>query len=394
MAQPRSNSTQTLTEAIRKLGEQLTTTPDILAWLDYLVEIICPIIGAEWSVLLLPDGQGDTFHAVAAYRDEDSATDEDLDRVLAEEVMSSGRSKLAERQDGWTLTVPLRLSDRSIGLLHAGRPAEAGPFLEREQAIAETFAAQATLAVEVERKTRELEADREARFEYVSLVTHQLRVPLTAITGYTDLLLGDMVGPLQEKQEDFLSIIRRNLRRMNVLIGTLADLTRIEAGAKHFAMVEFELKPVLEAAAGRTRESIQERGGEVIVDSSDVLPLVYADHESLNVILDHLLSNAGRYSPDGSAITIWAGRRGLLAEIRVEDSGIGISQADRSQLFTPFFRSDDEAVRCHVGSGLGLALVKALVEAQGGRIQVFSQVGRGSTFSFTIPLADVGSAKT
>jgi signal transduction histidine kinase len=197
-----------------------------------------------------------------------------------------------------------------------------------------------------------------------------------------------MVGPLNVQQNEFLQIVKRNLDRMSVLIRDLSDINRIESGRMQFDFDQFSLEEALDDVVDSLRESIDARHQELTLDVAEGLPDVYADRNRISQVLTNLISNANKYTPDGGKITIRVNQTGRYATIDVKDTGIGISEEDQSKLFTQFFRSESEAVREQTGWGLGLSIVKKMVEAQGGEISCISEIGKGSIFTFTIPLAE------
>ncbi len=234
--------------------------------------------------------------------------------------------------------------------------------------------------------TVEVEADR-AKTEFVSMVSHELRTPMTSIKGYTDLMLMESVGSLSDGQEKFLSIVRNNVDRLTMLVDDLLDISRIESGR-----LELAPQPIsLQAAVDRVVASIEARAKEkgVLLRSqlpSD-LPMVHADPDRVAQVLTNLVGNAYQYTPSGGEIVVSAQARDGEVHVAVQDTGIGISPEDREKIFHRFFRADSPEVQQTSGTGLGLPIVKSLVEMQGGRIWVESELGEGSCFTFTLPTA-------
>jgi signal transduction histidine kinase len=210
---------------------------------------------------------------------------------------------------------------------------------------------------------------------------------MTSIKGYTDLILAGMVGPLNEQQSDFLQIVKRNLDRMSILVRDLSDINRIESGRMKFEYDQFSLTETLDDVLDSVREAIEARKQKLVLDLSDNLADVYADQNRISQVLTNLISNANKYTPDGGKITVRIQQNGQYARVFVMDNGLGISEEDQAKLFTQFFRSEDEEVREQTGWGLGLSIVKKIVEAQGGEISCESKLGKGSNFTFTVPLA-------
>jgi len=232
--------------------------------------------------------------------------------------------------------------------------------------------------------TAEVEADR-AKTEFVSMVSHELRTPMTSIKGYTDLMLMESVGALTDGQEKFLSIVRSNVNRLTMLVDDLLDISRIESG-------RLELTPEsmsLQEAVDRVVASMEARANEkeLILRSqlpSD-LPMVRADSDRVAQILTNLVGNACQYTPSGGEVVVSAQVRDGEVHLSVRDTGIGISPGDREKIFDRFFRADSPEVQGVSGTGLGLPIVKSLVEMHGGRIWVESELGEGTSFTFTLP---------
>ena len=226
-----------------------------------------------------------------------------------------------------------------------------------------------------------------AKSEFVSVVAHELRTPMTSIRGYADMLAKGMVGPLTPDQEEFIHTIRRNAKRMQALVSDLQDVSRIESGRLRLQMKPIPLAGALESALQATQAQIEARSQQLTVEVPEDLPLVHADPARLEQILINLLSNAYKYTPADGHIHVQAWLEGDHVHCAVSDTGIGISEEDQARLFTKFFRSDDLAVREMGGTGLGLCIVKSLAELQGGEVEVESLPGEGTTCIFTMPVA-------
>ena len=281
-------------------------------------------------------------------------------------------------------------SYRVIGALSVGNRVSARSFSGHDCQLLLALADYAAIAIENSRLYDEVRLADRAKSEFVSFVAHELRTPMTSIRGYAELLAKGAVGPLTPQQEEFLATILSNAERMQVLVSDLRDISRIELG-----QLQLELKPVrlteaLENGLEATRAQIDARSQRLELDVPDDLPPVYADPARLEQVLINLLSNAYKYTPEGGQIRVRARRQNGDVHCAVSDSGIGISPEDQARLFTKFFRSEDPAVREMPGTGLGLCIVKSLVELQGGHIIVESQLGRGTTFAFTVPVASRG----
>ncbi|MER3399538.1 MAG: hypothetical protein C4313_00135 [Thermoflexus sp.] len=241
--------------------------------------------------------------------------------------------------------------------------------------------------------TPEVEADR-AKAEFISTVSHELRTPMTSIKGYADLLLMGSAGPLSEMQRRFLQIIKANADRLKLLVDDLLDISRIESGRLQLDLRPVPLEAVVEVVVASLKARIDEKGQHLEIDLPAFLPPVLADKDRLVQILMNLVSNAHKYTPEGGQITLRARLQGPQIQVEVSDTGIGIPPEALPRIFERFYRVDDPRVQETPGTGLGLSIVKALVEMHGGRIEVESEVGRGSTFRFTLPIAPEAARPT
>jgi len=227
----------------------------------------------------------------------------------------------------------------------------------------------------------------EERNQFISHVTHELRLPMTSIKGYTDLLRQGLAGPLNEQQLNFLDTIRNNVERMSALLSDLSDISRIDGGRLRLDLGKVEIKESV-ATALDSLHLIQEQKRQKITSHLPAgLPPVWADPNRVIQILTCLLRNAIMYTPEGGEITIRARPEDDEVSIQVKDAGIGISLEDQARLFSPFFRSAAPAVREQHGWELRLNLSARLVQMMGGEIGADSTTGSGSEFWVTLPQA-------
>jgi signal transduction histidine kinase/putative methionine-R-sulfoxide reductase with GAF domain len=242
-----------------------------------------------------------------------------------------------------------------------------------------------------------IQASNVAKSEFVSFVSHELKNPMTSIKGYTELLAAGAVGQVNEAQANFLSTIRSNIERMNTLVSDLNDVSKIEAGRLRLDFKALPLSAALEDIVRSTRRQIEEKGQQLSIHLPTELPDVWADHTRLAQVLVNLVSNANKYTPQGGQIDVSAevchnqwnpSGSPQVVHIWVKDSGIGINPEDQRKIFQKFFRSEDPKTREVPGTGLGLNITRSLVEMQGGNIWFESEYRHGTTFHFTVPVAE------
>lgn len=236
--------------------------------------------------------------------------------------------------------------------------------------------------------TKEVEVDK-LKSEFVSTVSHELRTPMTSIKGYADLMLMGAAGHMTDPQSRYLQVIKSNADRLHMLVNDLLDISRIETGKTRLDLRPIDVPQIVEQIIeGHLNGRIQHENKQIHISSnlSPSLPLVNADQAGLTQILTNLVDNAFNYTPEGGQITINAEPKGRYVYISVSDSGIGISKENISKIFDRFFRGDDEIVQKVRGTGLGLAIVRSFIEMHGGTLTVDSELGKGSTFTFNIPI--------
>jgi PAS domain S-box-containing protein len=238
----------------------------------------------------------------------------------------------------------------------------------------------------------ELQRLDEIKTVFVSVAAHELRTPLTTIQGYLEMLLDDEFGPLDEAQRVPLQVVHRSACRLGQITRNLLDVTHIEAGRIELVLKPTDLAVLVEGIVAEMRPQLDEKGQQLALTMSPRLPLALCDETRAAQVIGNLLSNANKYTPEGGVITVEvapAVEEGFL-QVTVADTGVGISQQDQAKLFQRFFRAGSAVETRTGGSGLGLYISRALVELHGGAIGFASELGQGSAFHVTFPIADAG----
>jgi len=233
--------------------------------------------------------------------------------------------------------------------------------------------------------SKESESDK-AKTEFASLVSHQLRTPFATINWYVELLLAKDIGPLNQKQEDYLREVYKASKRMVALVNVLLSVSRIEMGTLDIDKKMIDITCLAETIIDEEKLSIKEKSLKISKRIAKNIPKILADPKQLTIVFQNLLSNAIKYSPKRGKISLKIEHEDKNIKITVTDSGIGIPKADRPKIFDRFFRADNAKEIEPDGVGLGLYISKAVIEMMGGKIWFKSQVKKGTVFYITIPV--------
>ncbi len=220
---------------------------------------------------------------------------------------------------------------------------------------------------------------------FASAIAHELNTPLTSILAFADLLARNSPGNLTGGQLEQLEVMRRSGHRMGALINDLMTFSTLEVGEFRLLYTRFDFLEAVDEAAGALRPMLDSRRQTLSRAAPDVPVWIEADRERLVQVISNLLTNASKYSPEGSAVHLSVTVDDRRVGIRVADRGIGISPQDRQQLFASYFRAPDKRTRSVPGSGLGLAICRSIVELHGGEIALSSAPRAGTTVTVLIP---------
>lgn len=359
---------RTLQAAIKLTGAER-------AFIQFTDHSLCalPKLAAETEHLMgtVLEGLG---HAVAQNRQDSLIADTQDDPRFAAQPLATLFTSRA------MLIVPLQARNEFLGTLMVDRPVSRGTFTAADLATLAFFAGWAALAVRSAQSPR-----REAAF--MSEVAHELAHPLTSIKGYTDLLLKKLIGPLNGKQIEFLETISLNTNQMRDLLNALVDIGRLETRRVRLAAESVNLREYAKQVVGQSRPDILAKH-LIITLHLDNAPFVRADFQRFVQIMTILLDNAVKYTPAEGEINVSAEVHGSFVKIFVRDTGIGIEPQEQTRVFQKWFRGADPLVREHPGYGLSLYIAKNLIELMGGTIGFESEPGKGSTFWFTLPIAE------
>jgi signal transduction histidine kinase len=286
------------------------------------------------------------------------------------------------------LAVPLQIKDRCIGVLEVVNRRGGREFSQDDVETLMTLAAQAAVAIENARLVGALqkaynrlgELDR-LKSQFIAIASHELRTPLSLILLYAAVLrqqLGDAAGTQ-------VDAVQRAAMRLKNIIDTMLNLRYLETGQMELLPTRFDLRAEVQAACG-DHEALAETGGLVLgADLPDKEVPIYADREKVRVVLDNLISNAVKFTPPGGRVRVALCGRGDEVEMTVADTGIGIPPEQLERIFDAFYQIEGHMSRRHGGMGLGLSIVKGLVETHGGRVWAESVPGQGSRFTVVMP---------
>ncbi len=257
---------------------------------------------------------------------------------------------------------------------------------EKVLLLVEDVTDKAFLEETLRQANEEMERANLSKSNFLSMVSHELRTPLAVVRGYVSLILEGKIGPDPAQVREALLVADKRARHLQHLIEELLDLSRIESGNLSIRQESIFAVKHIEETVEMFRDDMEKKGLTVQLDLADDLPHVWADHDKIHQIFTNLVSNAVKFSNSGGSLFIGAELKGERVNFQIRDSGIGIPPDRLDRIFDKFYQVDSSDTRKHAGTGLGLSIVKMIIAAMGGEIQVTSEVGSGTTFTFTLPV--------
>ncbi len=294
------------------------------------------------------------------------------------------------------LVIPIRRESKAIGLFLL-ESTRSDAFQQDALAFLSRLSDHAAIAISNGQLYAEVQQANIAKSEFVSFVAHELKNPMTSIKGWADLLAAGAVGQITDMQSNALSTIRSNIERMKTIVEDLNDNSKIEAGRLHLDYRAVDVAEAVETVIRSTRRQIEDKKQTIEISIHEDLPKIWADRTRVEQVLVNLVSNSHKYTQEGGTVSIVAERSpnqwdehgpAEVIHIYVRDNGYGMTPEDQKKIFQKFFRSEDDQARKSPGTGLGLNITKSLVEMQGGRIWFESEFRNGTTFHFTVPIAE------
>jgi signal transduction histidine kinase len=403
--------------ALSEVGQAVSSTLDLETVLQTIVARAVELAGTDCGVIYEYDESAQEFSLRASHRMEPEAV----------EVLKAARIRLGEGATGQAastrapvqildtseeqeravsrvrpvlnrlgyrslLTVPILREQQIMGGLTVWRR-QVGEFEPEVVKLLQTFATQSALAIhnarlfrEIQAKGRELEAANRHKSEFLANVSHELRTPLNAIIGFSEVLQERLFGELNAKQAEYTDDILSSGRHLLSLINDILDLSKIEAGRMDLEVTTFYLPDAIENALLLVRERASRHGIKLDRVIDERLGDFTGDERKVKQILVNLLTNAVKFTPEGGQIKVEAGLGDSAVIVSVRDTGIGVAKDDQEAIFEEFRQASGNYAQKREGTGLGLTLTKRFVEMHGGRIWVESEPGKGSTFTFTLPL--------
>ncbi len=393
------------------LAQKMTSSPELPVVLDIIVNILRHVLNCRGCCIFLLDEKTQQLQIQASagialegrenvrIRIGEGVSGQVVERaepIYIPDTRQEPNFKYFNQEIRSLLVVPLITKDRVIGTLSVDDLKE-DAFSAYDGRLLTIAAAQAAVVIEnaqlfehlkerakrLEEAYAELQEVDRKKEEFVQNVSHELRTPLTFVKAYVELFLDGALGPVTDSQRESMGIVAQRTDAIIQLVNDILTLKKMDRGSME--QVPVAMGPLVQAAVQSAKPTAAQVGLAVQAEITEPLPLIYGDPARLSQVLDNLLHNAIKFSPDGgTTITVRARPMGQAIQVEVSDQGIGIPVAELGKIFDRFYQVDGSSTRRFPGTGLGLAIVKQIIEAHNGKIWVESEEGKGSTFFFTL----------
>lgn len=280
------------------------------------------------------------------------------------------------------LTLPLYINNHLIGLTMIGNKLNNDPFNTQDLNLIESIGSETIASIE---KARLYEGD-QMKNEFISIASHELLTPISAMEGYVSIVLNDHVGVVDKQAEDYLQKVYTSTQRLSLMVKDLLAASRLESGRIKLVLENVKIEKIIQETIDQFKIMSEEKGIPIVFDNQATNTEVFGDQARIFEILTNLISNALKYTQKGQ-ITIRTEIKGNQMFINVQDTGIGIAKKDQAHLFQKFYRIQNEKTLTIMGTGLGLYIIKNMIEKMNGAITFKSVVDQGTTFTFNLPVA-------
>ena len=407
-------------QALGQVSQAVNSTLDLETVLSTIVAKAVQLSGTEAGAIYVFDNEAREFHLRATYGmdreliealtqqriglDEPNITraflqGESIQVADLREGVVSAATEIILRAGFRALLVAPLLRDKEIVGTLVVRRRTAGAFPQNTVDLMKTFAAQSALAIqnarlfqEIEDKSRQLEIASKHKSQFLANMSHELRTPLNAILGYTELILDSIYGEVPDKMRGVLERVQTNGKHLLGLINDVLDLSKIEAGQVTLSLADYSLADLIQGGYVAVEPLATQKNLALRTNIVSGLPAGHGDERRLAQVLLNLVGNAIKFTESGE-VAIEASCAAGSFRVAVRDSGPGISLADQAKIFEEFQQVDNTLTRAKRGTGLGLAISKRIIEMHGGRILVDSEVGKGATFTISLPVRAKGKAR-
>jgi signal transduction histidine kinase len=384
-------------EPLREVAHHMAAGSDSEALLGILCDAARDLCGADGSAIARLAGTDGIVVAATGVEAPDAGTMFPVADTLAGNALRS-RSLIVEHDDpslavpiftsptdiGDVAVAPLIAAEQPVGVFCAWRQADSRAFTTRERHRLRALADHAAVVLVKARLLEEAQSATLAKGVFLATISHELRTPLTALAGYGELLADEILGPLSDHQLDMVDRMRSVTHQLAVMVDELLTFSALESGRESVRADDVSLGEIMDTVVSVIEPLARQKDVALTVTLPERPPTLFTDGEKLRQILVNLMGNAVKFTDRGQIDVAVARRNGEL-RVDVRDTGIGIDHADRGRLFQPFTQLDTGLTRRHGGTGLGLYNSGRLAQLLGGRIDVESTPGAGSTFSLVIP---------